>query len=73
MAFAVAGQVYGHDVVAVVSQVTRLQNPHAVVVEYAVNHDDSGLAIHPVFTPGVSVVSFVLNCDVHDLSPGLYV
>ena len=42
-AFAVAGQVNRQHVPAVVRQVTGLQNPHAVVVQHAVNEDRSGL------------------------------
>jgi hypothetical protein len=40
---------------AVVGQVAALQNPHAVVVEHAVDEDDGGLGGIERFAAGVAV------------------
>ena len=43
VAAAVAGQIYGQHIPAVVGQIAALQRPDAVVAEHAVNQDGGGL------------------------------
>ena len=64
-AFAVAGQVDGQHVVAMVGKVAALQNPDAVVVERAVNKNHGRAFGRKGLAPGVSVQIGVVDGNEH--------
>ena len=64
-AAAVAGQVDGQHVPAVVGQRAGLQNPHAVVVQHAVDEHGGGLRRVEGFAAGVGVQRVFTKWNVH--------
>jgi len=64
-AAAVARQVYGQHVPAVVGQVAALQSPDAVVAQHAVDEDGRGLGGVEGLAAGIGVDGVALNIDLH--------
>jgi hypothetical protein len=64
-AAAVARQVDRQHVPAVVCQIAGLQNPDAVVVQYAVDEDDGGLGRIKRFATGVAVGGGMVDGEIH--------
>ena len=69
-AAAVARQVNGQHIPAMVRQVARLQNPDAVVVQHPVNEDDAGLGGIEGLTAGVAVGRVAVDGEEHGVRLG---
>ena len=68
-AAAMAGQIDGQHVPAVVGHVAALQGPHAVVVEHAVDEHHRGLGGIEGLAAGVAVDGGAVDLDVHGQAP----
>jgi len=64
-AAAVAGQVDGQHIPAVVGQGAGLQDPHTVVVQHAVNEHGGGLCGVEGFAAGVGIQRLSVECNIH--------
>jgi len=60
---AMTRKVKSQDVVAVVGQIPRLQNPHAVVVQNTMDQNGRWLTINPGFAARVDKCGLVLTVD----------
>ena len=68
-AAAMAGQIDGQHVPAVVRQKTALQDPNAVVIEHTVNEDSGGLGSVKGLAAGVAVGGGAQNAELHAEAP----
>ena len=68
-AAAMAGQIDGQHVPAVVSEVAALQNPDAVVIEHTMDKNHRGLGGVQRLAGGVNVALCAIDVDVHAQAP----